>query len=160
MAEVPDVQAILHGGDADGAGGGVAGRGSRENTERLGAEGNLASSLVRQGKDAEAEPMFRRLHEVTVRMHGAEHPDTLASAGNLAFSLTNQGKCADAERIQREVHEMLNRVLGAQHPDTLTSAGNLAMSLWNQGKYADAGGSSARCLERKSACSAPSIRPR
>ena len=36
----------------------VAGQ-AAETTERLEAENNLACSLVHQGKDAEAEPMFR-----------------------------------------------------------------------------------------------------
>ena len=73
--------------------------------------------------------MFRRQHEVMMRVHGAEHPDTLTSAGNLAMSLSDQGKYADAERIEREVHEVEKRVLGAEHPATLTSASNLASYL-------------------------------
>jgi hypothetical protein len=97
-----------------------------ESTERLGAESNLAVSLLHQGKGVEAEPMFRRLHEVRMRVHGAEHPDTLASANNLALSLSNQGKYVDAERIEREVLGVRKRVLGAEHPDTLASANNLA----------------------------------
>ena len=48
--------------------------------------------------------MFRRLHEVEMGMHGAEHPDTLTTAANLATSLSEQGKHVDAERIQRKVH--------------------------------------------------------
>jgi hypothetical protein len=115
----------------------VAGQ-AAESTELLEAESNLACSLVHQGKDAEAEPMFRRLHEVRMRVHGAEHPDTLTVAGNLAMTLSNQGKYTDAERIEREVLGAKKRVLGAEHPETLASASNLAASLANQGKYADA----------------------
>jgi Flp pilus assembly protein TadD len=115
----------------------VAGQ-AAENTERLAAEHHLASSLVHQGKAAEAEPMLRRLHEVMMRVHGAEHPDTLTIAGNLAMSLSHQGKYADAERIIREVHGVQKRVLGAEHPDTLTSANNLATSLSKQGKHVEA----------------------
>ncbi len=78
----------------------VAGH-AAESTERLDAENYLACSLSQQGKDAEAEPMFRRVHasEVRMRVHGAEDPNTLITAGNLATSLLNQGKDADAERI-------------------------------------------------------------
>jgi hypothetical protein len=78
--------------------------------------------------------MLRRLHEVMMRVHGAEHPDTLTTAGNLAASLSNQGKYADAERIEREVHGVRKRVLGAEHPRTLSSAGDLASSLSYQGR--------------------------
>ena len=115
----------------------VAGQ-AAESAERIEAESNLAVSLLQQGKDTEAEPMFRRLHAVMMRVLGAEDPNTLVTAGNLATSLSHQGKYADAERIQREVHGVVKRVLGAEHPDTLTSANNLAACLSNQGKYADA----------------------
>jgi hypothetical protein len=40
--------------------------------------------------------MFRWLHDVMMRVHGAEYPNTLLVAGNLAVSLLNQGKYADA----------------------------------------------------------------
>jgi hypothetical protein len=115
----------------------VAGQ-AAESTKRLAAEHNLANSLLHQGKAVEAEPMLRKLHEVMMRVHGAEHPDTLTTAGNLAASLSHQGKHADAERIEREVLGARMRVLGAEHPDTLTTAGNLAASLSHQGKHADA----------------------
>ncbi len=72
----------------------VAGQ-AAENTERLAAENNLAMSLVNQGKAMEAEPMLRKLHEVMMRVYGAEHPHTLSIAGNLGESLLNQGKYAE-----------------------------------------------------------------
>jgi hypothetical protein len=82
--------------------------------------------------------MQREVHEVMMRVLGAEHPDTLNNVNNLAGSLAKQGKHTDAERINREALEVRKRVLGAKHPDTLTSANNLATSLTDQGKYADA----------------------
>ena len=88
MATVPDVQARLHGGDADGACRGEA----AESAERLAAEHYLAFSLMHQGRAVEAEPMLRRLHEVMMRVHGAEDPSALTAASNLAMCLLNQGK--------------------------------------------------------------------
>jgi hypothetical protein len=88
---------------------------------------NLASSLSRQGKHADAERIQREVLGAQKRVLGAKHPDTLTCASNLAMSLSNQGKYADAERIQREVtvtgpvHEVLRRVRGAEHPGTLTT---------------------------------------
>ena len=55
-----------------------------ENDERLAAEGNLAVSLVQRGEHAQAERMLRDLHEVQMRVLGAEHPDTLSRASDLA----------------------------------------------------------------------------
>ena len=74
-----------------------------ESPERRAAQRNLAVALLGQGKDAEAEPMLRRLHEVSMRVYGAEHPVTLLVASILATSLSHQGKYADAERIERKV---------------------------------------------------------
>ncbi len=54
-----------------------------ESLERLAAEGNLAVSLLHQGELAHAERMLRALHEVQMRVLGAEHSDTLTSANNL-----------------------------------------------------------------------------
>ena len=115
----------------------VAGQ-AEESLERLAAEGNLADALMGQGRHAEAESMLRRLHEVQMRVLGAEDARTLSTAAALALSLTNQGKNTDAERINREVLGVQKRLFGLNHPDTLASANNLALSLANQGKFADA----------------------
>jgi tetratricopeptide (TPR) repeat protein len=96
---------------------------------------------LQQGKNVEAEPLLRALHEVQTRVYGAygaEHPETLKTASNLAMSLSHQGKRADAERIQREVLGAQKRVLGPEHPDTQTTANNLSTTLSYQGKHADA----------------------
>ncbi len=109
-----------------------------ESAERLAAEGNLARSLLGQGKGVEAERVLRTLDEVQTRVLGEKHPDTLKTTAHLATSLSRQGKYAEAERIEREVLGAFTRVLGAEHPHTLTSAGNLALFLSRQGKYAEA----------------------
>jgi hypothetical protein len=135
VAYLPDVQARVHGGDADGAGGGVAvaGRGSGGGESRKALwEGNLANSLLQQGKFAEAERMLRKLHDVQMRVYGAEGPQTLTTVNNLGQSLSGQGNYFDAEGIQRELLRVWKRVLGAEHPGTLTSANNLAMYLSKQ----------------------------
>ena len=105
-----------------------------ESLERLAAEGNLANALLKQGKSAQAERVLRALHEVQMRVLGAEHPNTLTTAGNLAAALSGQGKYADAERIEREMHAVEKYVLGAEHPSTLTTAATLAAVLMHQGK--------------------------
>ena len=109
-----------------------------ESPERLCAAHNLAQSLKGDGRYAEAERIFRELHDVRMRVDGAEHAETLANASEIGSCFGGQGKHAEAEQIQREVHAVRKRVLGPEHPDTLTSASNLANSLWNQGKYAEA----------------------
>ena len=75
---------------------------AEDDRERLSAAGNLAASLSRQGKYAEAEKMEREVLAVSKRVLGAEHPDTLTAAGNLALSLKRQGKYAEAEKPQKK----------------------------------------------------------
>jgi hypothetical protein len=84
-----------------------------ESPERLSAEGNLAYSLLRQGKYTEAERMLRKLHEVQMRVYGAEDPRTLDTANALAQCLSGQGKYFDAERVNREVLGVQKHALGA-----------------------------------------------
>jgi hypothetical protein len=102
----------------------VAGQ-AAESDERLEAEYNLARSLLHQGKAAEAEPMLRRLHEVLMRVHGAEDPNTLTAANNLAESLSYQGKYVDAEQMLHATLASCQRVLGPAHPNTLGIARSL-----------------------------------
>jgi tetratricopeptide (TPR) repeat protein len=109
-----------------------------ESPERRAAQRNLAVALLGQGKDAEAEPMLRRLHKLETRLLGAEHPLTLRSAGLLAQTVMGQNRDADAEPMLRKQHAALTRVLGAEHPDTLLTANDLACTVLRQGKYADA----------------------
>ena len=110
-----------------------------EDSERVEAANNLATSLWKQGRHSGAEAMHRELLAVLKRVLGAEHPNTLAIASNLASSLWSQGRHEDAEAMHREVLAVLKRVLGAEHPSTLTTASNLANSLLSQEeKHAEA----------------------
>jgi hypothetical protein len=100
-----------------------------ENAERQSAAFNLGQSLHDEGEYGEAERMFRDLHGIRMRVHGAEHPETLTCAGEIANCLLGRGKHAEAEQIGREMLAVHRRVLGPEHPETLTSAANLASSL-------------------------------
>jgi hypothetical protein len=62
-----------------------------EHCDTLTIAGNLASSLHRQAKYAEAEQM-REVHQAQKRVLGAEHRDTLRTAGHLANLLSEHMK--------------------------------------------------------------------
>ena len=62
-----------------------------EHRDTLTFAGNLASSLHRQAKIAEAEQM-REVHQAQKRVLGAEHRDTLRTAGHLANLLSEHMK--------------------------------------------------------------------
>jgi cytochrome c-type biogenesis protein CcmH/NrfG len=60
---------------------------------------NLASSVCRQGKYAEAEAMNRQTLQLQKTALRKDHPDTLLSMNSLAISLHQQGKYAEAKAI-------------------------------------------------------------
>ena len=60
----------------------------REHPETLTMSTNLASSLGRQGKHAEATEIDREVLVLKTRLLGAEHLKTLVSALNLARLLS------------------------------------------------------------------------
>jgi len=128
---------------------------AEDDGERLSSAGNLANSLLLQGKLAEAEKMEREVLAVKTRVLGAEHLGMLATAGNLAASLSRQGKHAQAEKMQREVLAVRTRVLEADHPDTLTAAGAPTTGAPTTGSLASLQGSLCarpRCVWQGCAC--------
>jgi hypothetical protein len=135
-----------------------------EHPHTLTSANNLALSLSRQGKHAEAERIQREVLGASVqrRVLGEEHPETLTSAVNLASSLSGQGKHAEAERIKREVLGVERRVLGDEHPSTLTTA---VRAFWHRrsrtkGSTRRRSGSAGRCLVQRGGYSARSTRRR
>jgi hypothetical protein len=108
-----------------------------EDEQRLGAGTFLAISLAAEGKNAEAETVYRQVLSVKRRVLGPAHVNTLSTAGNLAIALHDQGKHAEAEPLYREVLAAKRRVLGSEHPNTLMSANNLAVALLSQGKLTE-----------------------
>jgi CHAT domain-containing protein/tetratricopeptide (TPR) repeat protein len=97
-----------------------------------------ATDLVRQGKYAEAERLFRQALEIRRRVQGEDHPDTATACDNLASSLTDQGKFAEAERLLRQALEIRRRALDEDSLDTAHSNNELGHLLWLQGKHAEA----------------------
>ena len=57
---------------------------------------NLADLYERQGRYAEAEPLFERALAIRERAVGPDHPDTATSTNNLASFYQAAGRAADA----------------------------------------------------------------
>jgi tetratricopeptide (TPR) repeat protein len=98
----------------------------------------LAGNLVGQGREAEAEPLFRRALEIRAELLRDTHPDTAESYRDLAGSLTRLGRPADAEPLLRRSLEIRAELLGDRHPETADCHNSLALNLDAQGKYAGA----------------------
>ena len=129
---VPNVRAILKGAMQTGLVGPLWSRvrdQAEESAERLESAINLASSLFRQGKDAEAvEQMRREVHSMRMRALGPEHPKTLHMANDAAKFLACQGKYAArcGAAPARDAWGAEARAPGPERPSTLTTVQNLA----------------------------------
>ena len=64
---------------------------------------NLAVTLGKLSKHAEAEAMGREVLAARREVLGPRHPDTLTTMNNLASTLYELGKHAEAEAMVREV---------------------------------------------------------
>ncbi|MEI6162120.1 MAG: MFS transporter [Roseococcus sp.] len=96
-----------------------------EHPDTLATAGNLAQSLSRQGKYADAERIEREVLGVRRRVLGEEHPETLLSTANLATTLARQAKFTEAEEMLQATLEAYRRVLGDTQPDTVFVAQSL-----------------------------------
>ena len=108
------------------------------NNDRLAAQNLLGGAYAAQGRDAEAEELFRELLAAVQRRAGADHQNTLMLALNLGMALRNQGKHNEAEAVLRNTLPRMQRVLGPEHDHTLSAASELATALQNQQKYEEA----------------------
>ncbi len=79
-----------------------------EHPSTLTTAGNLAASLSRQDKDAEAEAIYHDVLRGFKRVLGPEHPTTIRAARNLAnflcyLKLASEATYSEAATIYREV---------------------------------------------------------
>ena len=80
---------------------------------------SLAATLLRQGRYAEAEKLYRQAFDLQRRVLGPENPHTLATMGSLGWAVAQQGRYAEAEKLERAAFEIERRVQGPEHQDTL-----------------------------------------
>ena len=98
----------------------AAGRRKRASRNAQGDWADLAQTMLA----ARAEPLeirkaFEELVELSVHVHGKEHPDTLSLMAGLGQAMFAQGDLVEARKIQEWVLQTSRRVRGDQHPDTL-----------------------------------------
>ena len=63
---------------------------------------NLALLYKSQGRNTEAEPLYRQALEMFQRLLGDEHPDVAQSLNNLALLYQSQGRYTEAEPLYRQ----------------------------------------------------------
>ena len=99
---------------------------------------NVAFTLEKERRNAEAEKIYRQALDIQRRVVGPEHPDTLLTMDNLNNTVAEQGRYAEAEKLCRETLDIRRRVLGSEHRDTATSKYELAGLLARQGRRGEA----------------------
>ena len=92
----------------------------------------LAKQLVlgqrEQGRDAEAEPLFRRALAIHEKVLGPDHPTVAANLNNLGAVYFSEGRYGEAEPLFRRALDIQERALGHDHPDVAKTLNNLAGS--------------------------------
>jgi tetratricopeptide (TPR) repeat protein len=66
----------------------------------------LAAILEAQGKDAEAEALYRRALAIFARLYGPDHYEVAVNSNNLAALLHARGAHVEAERLYQRVLAM------------------------------------------------------
>ena len=93
----------------------------------------LAKQLVlgqrEQGRDAEAEPLFRRALAIHEKVLGPDHPTVAANLNNLGAVYFSEGRYGEAEPLFRRALDIQERALGHDHPDVAKTLNNLAGSI-------------------------------
>eukprot|EP00729_Bicosta_minor_P012333 gene12333-biopygen27050 len=102
--------------------------------ESVDAYVDLADALMKDGKNSEAEMVFRKVLALDQRLFGAEHPNTLGTAYNLADCLRFQRKFEEAIMLHKTTLRSQRRVLGMEHRDTLGTKSALATALKANGQ--------------------------
>ncbi len=87
---------------------------------------NYANTLVRFGRNGEAERILRELVEVLPRVIGVEHQDYLQTLNSHGYVLFLMQRLDEAEARYEKAIELGTRVLGADHDDVLRPLSNLA----------------------------------
>jgi len=99
---------------------------------------NLAYTVRRRGRPAEAEPLYRLALDDYRRVMGEDHPATLTSMNNYAYVLEALGRLDEAEPLFKQTLERRRHLLGPDHPDTIWSLHSYAIILQSQRRFGDA----------------------
>ncbi len=106
--------------------------------DRDGITMSLARSLGKQGKFAEAEPLFLRILAAREKASGPDDLVTLRALENLAALRLAEGKPHEAETMLRRAATTLDRTHGPETPVAMTMWMQVADCLRPQGREAEA----------------------
>jgi len=96
----------------------------------------IGQALVRQGREAEAEPFYRRALEIDLKVLGPRDPQTLLAISNLAGVLERRGRFGDAEPLRRDMLAASVAMFGEKSAEAAAATVALADVLRAQSKPA------------------------
>ncbi|MBL8773653.1 MAG: CHAT domain-containing protein [Phenylobacterium sp.] len=82
----------------------------------------IAQALSRRGRDAEAEPFYRKALEASRKALGERDPQTLLAVSNLAAVLERQGRFDAAEPLRRSLLSSTQAVFGARSAEAAAAS--------------------------------------
>ena len=98
---------------------------------------NLAQAYGNQGRDSEAEPLFKRSIAILEKTAGLDSPEIAAVLNNLAALYQRQQRYADAEPLFKRALSVREKSLGSGHPDLGQSLNNLATHYEKLGRHSN-----------------------
>ena len=107
------------------------------NRDLAGAINNLAQVYGDMGRDAEAEPLYKRALAIMEKSAGLDSADIAPELNNLAALYERQLRYAEAEPLFKRALAIREKALGANHPDVGQSLNNLATLYERQDRHAD-----------------------
>ena len=102
-----------------------------------GALNNLAHVYGDMGRDADAEPLYKRSLAVMEKSAGLDSADMAPELNNLAALYQRQFRYAEAEPLFRRALALREKALPPGHPDVGQSLNNLATLYERQDRHAD-----------------------
>ena len=104
----------------------------------LAARLRLAQAIGDQGRNHDAELIYRPLLADQQRLLSADHPETFTTRLGLAWMLECQGRYGEASQVYQQLVTDQQRTLGSLHPDTLTTRNSIARMTGLAGHPAEA----------------------
>ncbi len=107
------------------------------NADFAGALNNLAQLYADQGRDGEAEPLYKRALAILERTSGPDSAMMAPELNNLAALYERQERYAEAEPLFKRALSLREKASGAAHPDVGQSLNNLATLYEKRDRHAD-----------------------
>jgi tetratricopeptide (TPR) repeat protein len=107
------------------------------------------------GRDAEAEPRFKRALAITERVLGLESVDIAIELNNLAALCQREQRYAEAEPLLKRALALSERSRPANHPAIARALNNLATNYEKPGRHAESEALTGRALAIREAAVGP-----